>query len=322
MTSTVDFARPEQTTSPDGVDPTRAREVVRELFARQALTPRDLTAPLLVYPDGSDPGALPGSVTLSGIAETARRWSSLGIRGTKIFAFGSPRDARASGAIAPDNLMLAAIREVKSAAPELVVTTEVCGCSWTDHGECAILDGSRINLAATLDLMAEMALLHANAGADVVSPTAMLNGSVSEVRRTLTEAGMPDVGVCPNIALHTALYGPFKAAMGTNPGRGHRRGLQLEPQRAHREALTQAHRWLAEGADSLTLQPVMTAVDVLVGLRQVTLVPLIAYSTSGEYAALGALGIEGAVEYHAGLLRAGADLVLSFAAESVARTLA
>ena len=323
MTSIVDFstARSGAGTGPAGVEPGRARQAVRDLYDRPGLVPRDLTAPLLVQPEDRHAVALPGSVPLGEVAATVRRWAAVGIRGVKVFAFGSPRDVAASAATVPGNLMCAAVAEVKSAVPAMVVTTEVCGCSWTDHGECALLLDGRIDLPATHDLMARMAVLHAEAGADVVSPTAMLAGSVRAVRSALNDAGLPEVGVGPNIALHTTLYGPFKQAMGTNPGRGHRRGLQLEPGRADRDALTQADRWLAEGADSLTVQPVLTAVDVLVRLRLHIRVPLIAYSTSGEHAALSALGTEGLVEYHAALKRAGADLILSFAAEQVARAL-
>jgi porphobilinogen synthase len=277
---------------------------------------------MLVQLNNLQAADLPGAVALADVAATARRWTALGIRAVKIFAYGTPRDATASAATSPGNLMCAAVTEVKTATPQMVVTTEVCGCSWTDHGECAILRGNRIDLTATYDLMARMAVMHAKSGADVVSPTAMLAGSVRAVRAALDEAGLPDVGVCPNIALHTSLYGPFKQLMATNPSRGHRRGLQLEPGRADRDALTQADRWLAEGADSLTLQPALTAIDVLVRLRGHTRVPLIAYSTSGEHAGLTALGIDGMVEYHAALKRAGADLILSFAAEKVAQALA
>lgn len=318
----VPAARPAGGTGPEGVEPGRARAVVRELFERPGLVARDLTAPLLVHPDSPQGVDLPNVVGLGQVGASVRRLAGLGMRGVKVFAYGTPRDATASAATAAGNLMCQAVAEVKAAAPEIVVTTEVCGCSWTDHGECAILDQrGRIDLADTFDLMGTMAVLHAQAGADVVSPTAMLAGSVRAVRHALDRAGLPDVGVCPNIAVHTALYGPFKQVMGTNPGRGHRRGLQLEPGRADRDALTQADRWLAEGADSLTVQPVLTCVDVLTRLRAHTRVPLVAYSTSGEYAALAALSDAAVVEYHAALKRAGADLVLSFAAERVAHAL-
>jgi porphobilinogen synthase len=289
---------------------------------RPGLHVRDLTAPLPVLPDDLDAAGLPGAVPLSAIPATVRRWAGLGIRGVKVFAYGARRDPQASAALRPGNRMLAGIAAVKDTDPDMVVTTEVCGCSWTDHGECGLLDErGRLDTATTFTLMAQMAVSHAEAGADVVSPTAMLDGSVRAVRDALTTTGYPDVGVCPNLAVHTTLYGPFKHLMGTNPARGHRRGLQLEPGRADRDMLLQADRWLEEGADSLTVQPVLTCTDLLVRLRDHTRVPLIGYSMSGEYAALTALGPAGMLEYHAGLKRAGADLILTYAAEQVARTL-
>lgn len=138
------------------------------------------------------------------------------------------------------------------------------------------------------------------------------------MRTALDEAGLRDVAVNPNLAIHTTLYAPFKALMATDPAAGHRRGLQLEPGRAERDTLVQARRWIAEGADSLTLQPVLTTADVLVRLRADQEVPLVAYSTSGEWPALTALGIEGVVEYLGMLKRAGADHILTFAAEQAA----
>jgi porphobilinogen synthase len=252
-----------------------------------------------------------------------RRWADVGIRGVKVFAFGDSRDAQASAAVSPGNRMVNAIEKVKSAAADMVVTTEVCSCSWTDHGECFLLSADNgVDHDGTLTLMAAMAVSHADAGADVVSPTAMLDGSVRAVRDALTERGHREVGVCPNLAVHTTLYGPFKTLIGTNPGRGHRRGFQLEPGRASRDILDQADRWLAEGADSLTVQPVLSCVDLLVRVRDHVRVPVIAYSTSGEYAALSQLGDEGLAEYHAGLKRAGADLILAYAAERIANHLA
>jgi len=324
VTSHADRSAARATTDagPDGVEPGRARAAVRELYERPNLVIRDLTAPLLVMPDDRHTADLPGVASLDQVTPTVRRLAALGIRGVKVFAYGTTRDASASAATTSGNLMCRAVEQIKSATPEIVVTTEVCGCSWTDHGECAILDDAGgIDTDATYELMARMAVLHALAGADAVSPTAMLAGSVRAVRDALDEADLPDVGVCPNIAVHTALYGPFKKIMDTDPGRGHRRGLQLEPGRADRDALMQADRWLAEGADSLTVQPSMTCIDIVTRLRGHTRVPLIAYSTSGEHAALAALSDAAVVEYHAGLKRAGADLILSFAAERVARAL-
>ncbi|MGA5497681.1 hypothetical protein ACPCSP_25290 [Streptomyces cinereoruber] len=307
---------------PDGINPSRARRTVRDLYTGPTLTAAALSAPLLALPDAGDPSALPGAAPLAGIPETVARWAGLGIRGLKLFAYGHDRDARATAATAPGNRMAAAVSIVKTTVPGMAVTTEVCGCSWTDHGECVLrTDEGAIDLDATYQLMGTMAVQHADAGADVVSPTAMLDGSIRAVRQALDDAGHRDVGVNPNLAIHTSLYGPFKSLMNTDPQSGHRRGLQLEPGRADRDTITQARRWINEGADSLTLQPVMTAVDVLVRLRDDQRVPIVAYSTSGEWGALRALGAAGMVEYLGMLKRAGADQVLTFAAETVAQHL-
>lgn len=324
MTTLAERPLPGAAGGPDGVNPLRARRAVRELYTRPALAASDLMAPLLVLPDDAAPGpTLPGAVPLADIASTVERWADLGIRGVKLFAYGHDRGPVGAGALAAGNRMLRGITAVKAAVPEMVVTTEVCGCSWTDHGQCVLrTQAGRIDLDATFALMAAMAVQHAQAGTDVVSPTAMLDGSVRAVRAGLDAADLRDVGVNPNLAIHTSLYGPFKDLMDTNPPGGHRRGLQLEPGRADRDAVLQGRRWIVEGADSLTLQPVLTAVDVLVRLRSDQEVPLVAYSTSGEYAALNAIGLEGMVEYHGMLKRAGADLILSFAAERIAVHLA
>ncbi|MDX6744815.1 hypothetical protein [Actinocorallia sp. A-T 12471] len=303
----------------------RARRVLRDLYAPPPLTPVNLSAPLLVLPDdiAAEGAGLPGAFGLRDVPRAVRGWAGLGLGGVKVFAYGHDRDGRGTGALLPGNRMVAAIAEVKGAAPELAVTSEVCGCAWTDSGECVLrrADGE-IDLAATYGLMAAMAVRHAEAGADAVSPTAMLNGAVRAVRAALDETGHHDVGVNPNIAIHTVLYGTFKALMATDPVAGHRRGLQLEPGRADRDALRQARRWVAEGADSLTLQPVMTAMDVLAALRADQDVPLVAYSTSGEFGALRELGAAGIAEYHEALRRAGADHILGFGAELHARRLA
>ncbi len=256
---------------------------------------------------------------LSDVRRTVARWRGLGIGGVKAFALGHGRDNAGSTAVSSGNLMVQAVSAIREVTPDLAVTTEVCGCSWTSSGECVLrTPAGRIDLDATYRLMGEMAVQHAEAGADVVSPTAMLEGSVRAVRVALDGSGLRDIGVNPNLAIHTTLYGPFKALMATDPAVGHRRGLQLEQGRAQRDTVVQARRWIAEGADSLTLQPVMTAVDVLVRLRADQEAPLVAYSTSGEWPALRELGSEGMTEYIAMLRRAGADHVLTFAAEQVA----
>jgi porphobilinogen synthase len=307
---------------PEGINPGRARGAIRRLYDQEELVPARLSAPLLIRPDGEATGALPGEVDLPGLAHHVRRLAALGLGGVKVFAAGHDHDPLGSAAIAPDNRMLRAIDTIKTHAPQLAVTTEACGCSWTSTHECVLRhDNGRIDLASTYELMSQMALMHAAAGADAISPTAMLDGSIRAVRHALNDAGWHDVSVNPNIAVDTALYEPFKALMGTQPATGRRTGLQIDTARLIPAAVDCAHRWLAEGADTLTLQPVMTNTDALAALAARTNTPVVAYSTSGEWAALQAVPEAVAMDYHRMLFRLGADHVLSFAAEKIAQTL-
>ncbi len=278
--------------------------------------------PLLVRSNGEVSGELPGEIDLGGLAGEARRLARLGLGGVKVFVTGHDRDAIATGATAADNRMARAIGEIKAAAPDLAVTTEVCGCSWTTSRECVLRkDGGLIDLEATYALMGEMALLHAEAGADAVSPTAMLDGSIRQVRDALDAEGWRDVSVCPNIAVDGELYEPFKTIMDTDPGTGRRAGLQLSSGRLVSGVLQCAEEWIVEGADSLTLQPVLTNIDGLTALAGYTFNPIVAYSTSGEWAALRHLPSSAVLDYHRMFLRLGADHVLTYAADVLADAL-
>jgi porphobilinogen synthase len=305
-----------------GINPSRARPAIRRLYQRARLAPSQLSAPLLVRRDLDVAGLLPGQTTLEYLPAEAKRLARLGLGGVKVFVLGHGRDERASGALAPDNHMVQAVHAIKDAAPELAVTTEVCGCSWTTSRECVLrtTDGE-IDLPVTLDLMQSMAVAHADAGADAVSPTAMLDGSIRAVRAALDHGGHADVSVNPNIAVHTSLYGPFKQVMRTDPVAGNRLGLQLDAGRLPDAALQTATRWEREGADALTLQPVMTQIDTLAALTARTSLPVTAYSTSGEWAGLRAIGPAAALEYHQMLIRSGADHILTYLADQVALAL-
>jgi porphobilinogen synthase len=292
------------------------------LYVREDLAPARLSAPLLVLPAGALGGDLPGVVDEHDLPAAAARAAGLGLGGVKVFVVGHDHDEHASAATRPGNRMVEAVRAIKQAAPDLAVTTEVCGCSWTSSRECVLRTGDgRIDLSATYDLMGHMAVLHARAGADAVSPTAMLDGSIRAVRAALDEAEFRDVSVNPNVAVDGQLYEPFKELMGTQPAAGRRTGLQLDPARLQQASLACADRWLGEGADSLTLQPVMTNADAVAELAAHATAPIVAYSTSGEWAALE--GLPGAVmlDYHRMLFRLGAAHVLSYAAWTIAETL-
>jgi porphobilinogen synthase len=304
--------------------PLRARPRVRDWLRREWLHPADLVAPVLVQPDGRDPGDyadLPTAVSLTGLPRmVAGLWES-GVGAVKLFCYVQHKTADAAEALAADNLLVSAIRAVRRAVPGMVIATEVCGCAWTDTGECVLLDGAgRVNLDATLGLMAEMAVAHAGAGADIIGPAAMLEGSVRAMRQALDGGGHPDVGITPSVIFDSALFSIYKTAMHTNPGRGNRRGLQIDACHLG-QALDTAHRWLDEGADSLLVQPAMMAVDLLTRLREQTRVPLTAFSVSGEHRMLAGAGNAVYAEYLRALRRAGADRVMTYGAGQVAVTL-
>ncbi len=304
--------------------PLRARPRVRDWLRREWLHPANLVAPVLVQPDGRDPGDyadLPTAVSLTGLPRMVSGLWEFGVGAVKLFCYVQHKTADAADALAADNLLVSAIRTVRRAVPGMVIATEVCGCAWTDTGECVLLDGGgRVDLDATLGLMAEMAIAHAAAGADIIGPAAMLEGSVRAVRQALDVDGYPDVGLTPSVIFDSALFDIYKAAMHTNPGRGHRRGLQIDACHLG-QALDTAHRWLDEGADSLLVQPAMMAVDLLVSLRAQTRVPLTAFSVSGEHRMLSGAGNAVYVEYLRALRRAGADLVMTYGAGDVAASL-
>jgi porphobilinogen synthase len=307
-----------------GAHPLRARPRVRDWLRRERLTPADLIAPVLVQPDHRNPREyteLPTAVALADLPRLVRDLSESGVGAVKLFCYVAHKTADAAEALAPNNLLVAAIRTVRQAVPRMVIVTEVCGCAWTDTGECVLLDsGGRVNLEATFQLMAAMAVAHAASGADIVGPAAVLEGSVRAIRQALDVDGHPDVGVTPSVIFDSALFGIYKGAMRTNPGRGNRRGLQIDACHLG-QALDTAHRWLDEGADSLLVQPAMMAVDLLTRLREQTRAPVTAFSVSGEHRMLSCAGAAVYVEYLRALRRAGADLVMTYGARQVAAAL-
>jgi porphobilinogen synthase len=239
----------------------------------------------------------------------------------KLFAYVEEKSPDARMAVLPQNPISAAVRAIRAAVPDMVIATEVCGCAWTDHGECVLLDTDRrTEYEATLDLMARMSVVHAHAGADLVGPAAVLDGSVRAIREALDSAGFPEVAITPSIIYDSTLFGIYKSAMGTDPGRGHRRGFQIDPCHLG-QALDQAARWLTEGADSLLVQPAMTSVDVVCRLRQTTNVPITAFSVSGEDWLFSNAPDATYLEYTRALRRAGADLVMTYGAARLARAL-
>lgn len=306
------------------VNPLRGRPRVRNWMQHELIAAKDLIAPVLVQPPGRSPAefpALPTAVPLPNLGDLARELWWLGIGAVKLFVYVTDKRRDASGAIEPDNLMANAIRVVRDAVPEMVISTEVCGCAWTGSGECVLVDADAgTDLDATLELMAAMAVMHAQAGADIVGPAAVLDGSVRMIRDALDAAGCRNVGVTPSVIFHSTLFGPYKESMHTDPGRGNRRGLQIDACHIG-QAIDCAQRWLDEGADSLLVQPAMMAGDLLTKLRDAVRVPITAFSVSGEHMML-TTNDAAYLEYVSYLRRAGADRVMCYGAAQLARAIA
>jgi porphobilinogen synthase len=275
----------------------------------------------------SSAASLP-AVALADVPREAQEICQLGIRAVKLFAGSLRKDLRATEATRPDGLMARAIEEIKALAPGLRVITEACLCPYTEAGHCALLkaDG-RVDLAETYAVLREAAVLQAQAGADVVGPAGMVDGSVEEVRSALDSAGFGDVAVMPHLTFDSLLYGPYRHAMRAQPRNGDRRAFQIDPSQPH-QAIDQARRFVAEGADAILLEPALPFVDVLVALRSAVRCPIGAFSASGEHRILTNGAGDGfpseedvILEFLASLKRAGADLAFSYAAKRLASRL-
>lgn len=308
-----------------GVSPLRARERVRGLLRRELLRPADLVAPVLVQPDArpaADYGHLPGAIPLRDVASYVQDLHAIGVLAVKLFTYVEDKSPDARAALDPHNLLLLAVEMIRAAVDDVVISTEVCGCAWTDTGECVLLNSSgRTDMAGTYALMSQMAVLHAQAGVDIIGPAAVLDGSVRAIRAELDTAGFPDVGITPSVIFDSGLFTAYKDAMHTNPARGNRRGFQIDACHAG-QALEQAQRWLAEGADSLLVQPAMVSVDVLTRLRAQVHAPLTSFSVSGEDQLFAPAPDAVYLEYIRSLRRAGADLVMTYGARRLATALA
>jgi porphobilinogen synthase len=245
-----------------------------------------------------------------------------------LFGVPSHKDARGSQADAPRGVTQRAVAALKAGAPGLVVMTDVCLCEYTDHGHCGIVDGERVLNDPSVARLAETALSHARAGADVVAPSDMMDGRVAAIRTRLDESGFEEVAILAYAAKYaSAYYGPFREAAESTPAFGDRRAYQMDPPN-RREALREMRLDLEEGADALMVKPATPYLDVLADARREFEVPLAAYQVSGEYAMIHAAAERGWLdgeramqEALVGIKRAGADLILTYAAKEFARKL-
>jgi porphobilinogen synthase len=314
----------------------RRTQALRRLVAEARLGVDDLVAPLFVREGAAEPtpiASMPGQAqhTVDSLVPEAKRLVSLGIPGLILFGVPARKDPRGSGAWDPAGVVQRALRAVRDAVgDELVVMADLCLDEYTDHGHCGVLGPSGdVRNDETLELYQRIALAQAEAGADVVAPSGMMDGQVAAIRAALDGAGHEQVAVLAYAAKYaSALYGPFRDAVDvTIAGGGDRRAYQQDP-RNGREALAEIEQDLAEGADMVMVKPAMTSLDVLAAARSVVRVPLAAYHVSGEYSMVKAAAAAGwvdgpavALEQLTVLKRAGADFILTYFATEVAEAL-
>ena len=270
---------------------------------------------VLLVRDDDRRSAVP-TVPLAEVPTIAARLSDLGVPAVKLFASGS-RDPRGSGGARPDSLMARAIEQIKATAPDLEVMTETCLCSYTETGDCHLIDDTGApDESATIDALAAHAVAQANAGADTVGPAAMIRGSVLAVRAALDGEGHKEVRIMPHVIMRSALYEGYRRAMDAAPASGER-PYQVAVDRPD-EAVSRALGFVAEGASHLLLEPALMTCDILVTLTKMTAAPMLPFSVSGEYNAL-PLSLQ--IEAFTTLRRAGADRIITYAAMELAQIL-
>jgi porphobilinogen synthase len=309
----------------------RRTPALRELARETRVTPADLYDALFVV-EGSgvrEPiAAMPGVSRLSvdQLADEAKRIADLGLGGVILFGIPAHKDALGSGAYDPAGVVPRAIRAIKKATPELLVIADVCLCEYTDHGHCGVYDGTSVHNDETLPLLARSAVVAAEAGADVVAPSDMMDGRVAAIRRALDAARLEDTVILSYAAKYaSAFYGPFREAAESAPQSGDRRGYQMDPANA-REALAELETDLAEGADLIMVKPALPCLDIIHAARERFRAPLFAYQVSGEYSMLQAAIERGWLESPraideslVAIRRAGADRIITYFAKDFAR---
>lgn len=305
---------------------------LRRLVQESRLSSGQLIWPLFIKHEGEEsevpsmPGVMQHPVTKAG--DLAREARDLGLGGVILFGIPRRKDETASEAYAEDGVIQVAVRAMKEAVPELVVATDVCLCEYTSHGHCGILRDEVVQNDETLELLEQTAVSHAAAGADVVAPSDMMDGRVRAIRIALDRSGYRDTPIMSYAAKYaSAFYGPFRAAADSAPQSGDRRGYQMDPANGN-EAMLEIALDIDEGADIIMVKPGMPCLDVLRRARERFDVPLAVYQVSGEYSMIKLADAAGALDGRAAMreallafVRAGADVILTYAAPEVARDL-
>jgi porphobilinogen synthase len=309
----------------------RRTEPLRSLVRETTVLPGDLVLPLFAVPGSGvrrPVGSMPGVEQTSPdeLLRDAEEALSLGLGGVLLFGIPAAKDERGSGAYDEQGIVQSTVRLLKRELPELLVVTDVCLCEYTSHGHCGIVVDGDVDNDRTVPLLARTAVSHAQAGADVVAPSDMMDGRVGAIRAALDDAGLERTAILSYAAKYaSAFYGPFRDAAGSAPEFGDRRTAQMDPGNVA-EALREVRLDIAEGADMVMVKPALAYLDVVRRVKDDTGFPVCAYHVSGEYAMIEAAAERGWIdgpraheEALTSIRRAGADLVVSYYARRFAR---
>ena len=316
----------------------RPRRLRRSKTIRDLVSETRLSADELIYPMFAAPGegvreevpSMPGiyKQSIDNIVKEAREAEALGVKSVLLFGIPEHKDETGSEGYAEDGIIQKTVRELRKKTPDMLVVTDVCMCEYTSHGHCGIVRGGDVDNDETLEYLAKMAVSHAEAGADIVAPSDMMDGRVGVIREALDDAGFDKVPIMSYSAKYASgFYGPFRDAAESPPQFGDRRSYQMDPPNV-REALREIALDIEEGADIVMVKPALSYLDVISAAREEFDHPLAAYNVSGEYSMVKAAGKLGWIdeklvmmEILTSIKRAGADIIITYHAKEAAEIL-
>ncbi len=311
----------------------RASCAIRNFVRETNLTAHDLLQPFFVLEGKNKKEAIPSMpgifrFSVDSLLKNIEAYIRLGGRGGVFFGVSHHKDNSGKYAYASSNPVVAAIKAVKKYFPDFLIVTDVCLCAYTSHGHCGIVEDKKINNDKTLPILCKMALAHAQAGADIVAPSDMMDFRVAAIRQALNQAHLQDVGILSYAVKYaSAYYGPFRDAAHCAPKFGDRKTYQMDPANS-REALKEARQDIEEGADMVMVKPVLAYLDIVSTLRRKLTVPIVGFNVSGEYSMVKAASQNGWVDEKSIVLetltsikRAGADIIISYHAQDALKWL-